>query len=143
MLTQLRKHLFKWADQKLSLTGRIMISNQVILSSIWYLASCTDLSSKALKLARALVRNYVWSGQRESNSRARLKWDTSVLPVVRGGIKILDLQWQISALLVKLLIRGLSVGYEPWKALVRYRVAQTVSPKRGFTCGFKFKTSLL
>lgn len=30
-----------------------------------------------------------------------------------GGIKILDPQWQTSALLVKLLIRGLSVGYEP------------------------------
>jgi exonuclease III len=131
MLTQLRKHLFKWADQKLSLAGRIMIANQVILSSIWYLASCTDLSSKALKLARALVRNYVWSGQRESNSRARVKWDTAVLPVVRGGIKILDPQWQTSALLIKLLIRGLSVGYEPWKALVRYRVAQTKQSRNG------------
>ena len=102
----------------------------MILSSIWYLASCTDLSSKALKLARALVRNYVWSGQRQSNSRARVKWDTTVLPVVRGGIKILDPQWQ-SALLVKLLLRGLSVGYEPWKALVRYRVAQTKQSRNG------------
>jgi len=27
MLAQLRKHLFKWADKKLSLVGRIMIAN--------------------------------------------------------------------------------------------------------------------
>lgn len=125
MLSQLRKHLFKWSNQKLSLVGRIMIANQVVLSSIWYLASCTDLSGKALKLARALVRNYMWSGRNESHTRARVKWDMAVLPIVRGGIKILDPQWQTSALLVKLLIRGLSAGYEPWKALVRYRVAQT------------------
>ena len=107
-----------------------MIANQVVLSSIWYLASCTDLSGKALKLARAMVRNYMWSGQREASTRARVKWDTAVLPIVRGGIKILDPQWQTSALLVKLLIRGLSVGYEPWKVLVRYRVAQTKQSRR-------------
>jgi hypothetical protein len=131
MLSQLWKHLSIWSTQKLSLAGRIMIANQVVLSSIWYLASCTDLSGKALKLTRALVRNYMWSGQREACTRTRVKWDTTVLPIVRGGIKILDPQWQTSALLVKLLIRGLSVGYEPWKALVHYRVSQTKQSRRG------------
>ena len=131
MLSQLRKHLFKWSNQNLSLAGRIMIANQVVLSSIWYLASCTDLSSKALKLARALVRNYIWSGRRDSSPRARVRWDTTVLPIVHIGIKILDPQWQTSALMVKLLIRGLSVGYEPWKVFIRYRVAQTKQSRRG------------
>lgn len=37
MLRQIRKHLHKWACTPLSLAGRIMVSNQVILSSIWYL----------------------------------------------------------------------------------------------------------
>lgn len=67
MLSQLRKHLAKWSNQNLSLAGRIMIANQVVLSSIWYLASCTDLSGKALKQARAIVRNYMWSGKRKAN----------------------------------------------------------------------------
>lgn len=131
MLSQLRKHLAIWSTHKLSLAGRIMIANQVILSSIWYLASCTDLSGKTLKLARAMVRNYMWSGQKEAGTRTRVKWDTTVLPIVRGGIKILDPQWQTPALLVKLLIRGFSVGYEPWKVLVRYRVSQTKQSRRG------------
>ena len=102
-----------------------MVSNQVVLSSIWYLASCTDFSGKTLKIAKATVRNYMWSGKRESCARARVKWATAVLPIVRGGIKILDPQWQASTLLVKLLTRGLSAGYEPWKTLVRHRVEQT------------------
>lgn len=131
MLSQIRKHLGKWSNHPLSLAGRIMVSNQVVLSSIWYLASCTDLTGQALKVAKATVRNYIWSGKRESCARARVKWDTAVLPIVRGGIKILDPQWQASALLIKLLLRGLSVGYEPWKALVRYRVAQTKQSRRG------------
>ena len=131
MLNQIRKHLARWSDKKLSLAGRIMVANQVILASIWYLASCTDISGQAIKIARATVRNYIWSGKRESKTRAKVKWATAVLPIVRGGIKILDPQWQASALLVKLLVRGLTVGYEPWKALVRHRVAQTQQSRRG------------
>ena len=131
MLSQIRKHIAKWSNHTLSLAGRIMIANQVVLSSIWYFASCTDYSGKALKLAKATVRNYMWSGKQESCARAKVRWDTAVLPIVRGGIKILDPQWQASALLIKLLVRGLSVGYEPWKALIRFRVAQTQQSRRG------------
>ena len=129
MLSQIRKHIQRWSVNKLSLAGMIMVSNQVVLSSIWYLASCTDLYGKSLKLAKAAVRNYMWSGKKDS--RARVKWSTTVLPIVRGGVKILDPEWQASALLVKVLIRGMSVGYEPWKALVRYRVSQTKQSRRG------------
>ena len=131
MLNQIRKHLLKWTNHPLSLARRIMISNQVVLSSIWYLTSWYDLTWKAPKIAKATVRNYIWPGKRESFARARVKWDTIVLPIVRGGIKILDPQWQSSALLIKLLVRGLSIGYEPWKTLVRYRVTQTKQSKRG------------
>ena len=131
MLSQIRKHLHRWANNWISLAGRIMVANQVILSSIWYLASCTDFSNQAIKLVRATVRNYIWSGKKEHLARARVKWATVVLPIVRGGVKILDPQWQASALLVKLLVRGLTSGYEPWKTLVRHRVAQTRQSRSG------------
>jgi hypothetical protein len=131
MLSQVRKHLHRWAGNQLSLAGRIMVANQVILSSIWYFASCMTFSNKALNLVRATVRNYMWSGKKEVCARARVKWATAVLPIVRGGIKIIDPNWQASALLVKLLIRGMSVGYEPWKSLVRYRVSQTRQSRKG------------
>ena len=113
MLGQIQKHLPKWANLPLSLAGRIMIANQVVLSSIWYLASCTNYTGKSLKIAKATVRNYVWLRKKGSCARAKVKWDTDVLPIVKGGVKILDPKWQASALLIKLLIRGLSVGYEP------------------------------
>lgn len=115
MLGQIRKHLHRWAGNQLSFANKIMIANQVIRSSIWYLASCTDFSGHALKLARATMRNYIWSGKQDTCTRAHVKWATTILPTVRGGVKILDPKWQASALLVKLLIQGMTVGYEPWK----------------------------
>ena len=130
MLGQIRKHLAKWANHPLSLAGRIMIANQVVLSSIWYFASYTDYSGKAVKIAKATVKNYIWSGKQKSCARAKVRWDTVVLPIVRGGVKVLDPQWQASALLIKLLVRRLSVGYEPWKSLVRFRVAQSQQSRR-------------
>ena len=90
MLSQVRKHLHRWAGNQLSLAGRIMVANQVILSSIWYFASCMTFSNKALNLVRATVRNYMWSGKKEVGARARVKWATAVLPIVRGGVKIMD-----------------------------------------------------
>jgi hypothetical protein len=131
MLSQIRKHLSKWANKPLSLVGRIMIANQVVLASIWYLAPCTDFTRQAIRLAKATVKNYIWSGKKESCARAKVRWDTAVLPIVRGGVKILDPQWQASALLIKLLLRGLSVGYKPWKTLVRFRVMQTQQTRKG------------
>jgi hypothetical protein len=59
MLNQIRKHLLKWSKQPLSLAGRIMISNQVVLSSIWCLAFCTDFIGQTLKIAKATVCNYI------------------------------------------------------------------------------------
>lgn len=90
MLSQIRKHIIRWSNQQLSLVGQIMVANQVVFSSIWYLASCTNILGKALKLARATIRNYIWSDRRDAGTRARVKWDTTILPIVRGGIKILD-----------------------------------------------------
>ena len=89
MLSQIRKHLTRWSANKLSLAGRIMVSNQVVLSSIWFFASCTDFSGKSLKLAKAAVRNYMWSGKLDTRARARVKWNTTVLPIVRGESRYL------------------------------------------------------
>ena len=89
MLSQIRKHLTRWSANKLSLAGRIMVSNQVVLSSIWFFASCTDFSGKSLKLAKAAVRNYMWSGKLDTRARARVKWNTTVLPIVWGESRYL------------------------------------------------------
>jgi len=42
--------------------GRILVNNQVILASIWYIASGADLAKSVLQKARTLIRNFVWGG---------------------------------------------------------------------------------
>ena len=132
ILQQIRGKLAIWTPKPLSMAARILVSNQVILASIWYLASCTNISQGTLKKAKALVRNYIWSGNPDKKCRARVAWDSAILPVTHGGIKVFDPEAQANALLAKMIIRGLAPGNEPWKALLQHRV-RSIQLDRGGT----------
>ena len=70
VLQQVRTKLAAWSPRKLSLAARILVTNQVVLASIWYIASCADLDKSILQKARTMVRNFVWGGNPAHNSRA-------------------------------------------------------------------------
>jgi hypothetical protein len=72
---------------------------------------------------RGIVRNFIWNGK-ASNTRAKVKWETLVLPTAQGGLGIIDPKVQSEALLAKLFIRGLVPGGEPWKELLRHMANQ-------------------
>ena len=69
ILQQIRGKLVVWSPKPLFLAVRILVSNQVILASIWYIASCTNISLGALKKVKTLVRNFIWG--REPDKRVR------------------------------------------------------------------------
>jgi hypothetical protein len=69
------------------------------------------------------VRNFIWGGK-VSNATSKVKWDTLALPTTKRSFGIIDPKTQSEALLAKLLIRGLALGGEPWKELLRHRADQ-------------------
>jgi hypothetical protein len=79
-----------WSNKKLSQLARVLVSNQVILTSIWFFYSCSEVTKGVLLQMRTLVRNFVWSGDPDKQARARVAWDTAVIPIIKGGIKIFD-----------------------------------------------------
>ena len=66
-----------------------------------------------MKRVRSLVRNFNWSGQRDKRTWAKVRWNTIIQPVSRGGVKFLDPINMTKALLAKLVSRGLSLDLEP------------------------------
>jgi hypothetical protein len=77
-----------------------------------------------------VVRNFIWSGK-AINARAKVKWETLVLPTSQGGLGIIDPKTQSEALLAKLLIRGLEPGGKPWKEFLRHKANQVRLPVHG------------
>lgn len=59
VLLQVRTKLNAWGGKRLSLAARVLVANQVVLASIWYLASCRCISQSALLKVRTQIRNFI------------------------------------------------------------------------------------
>jgi hypothetical protein len=130
MMVALKSKLINWSHSCLSLAGRILVANQVLLASMWYLAACWNPNLRMCAQVKGVVRNFIWSGK-EAPTRAKVKWDTLMLPTAQGELGIIDPKTQSKALLAKLLVRGLAPGREPWKELVRHKADQIRLPVHG------------
>jgi hypothetical protein len=82
---------------------------------MWYLAASWNPNPRMCSQVRGVVRNFIWGGK-ATTTRAKVKWDTLVLPTTKGGIGIIDPKTQSKALLAKLLIKGLALGGNPGKS---------------------------
>lgn len=63
---------------------------------------------------KRLLTNFLWSGgDGYVDTRARVSWDTITHPIAWEGLGILDLEHKNRSLLVKLLVRGLTLREQP------------------------------
>ncbi|MCO5579514.1 hypothetical protein L7F22_033369 [Adiantum nelumboides] len=99
ILLDIRRKLIHWSSAPLSLTGRVVVVNQVLLATMWYITSC-----------------WIFSAQ------AKVPWEVITLSQSQGGLGIIDRAQQSRALLRKLIVKGLFLGAEPWKELLLQRI---------------------
>jgi hypothetical protein len=99
---------------------------------MWYMAAAWNPNLAMCTQIRGIVRNFIWSGK-TSNARAKVKWETLVLPTAQGGLGIIDPKVQSEALLAKLFIRGMAPGGKLWKELLRHRANQVRLPVHGLS----------
>ncbi len=130
MMFAFKGKLINWSQNNLSLAGKKLVANQVLLASMWYLAACWNPNPRMCYQVQGFVKNFIWGGK-DAPARAKVKWDTLALPTAQGGLGIIDPKTQSEALLAKLLVRGLAPDGEPWKELVRHKADQIRLPIHG------------
>ncbi len=59
----LKGKMITWGNCNLSLAGRILVSNQVLLSSMWYLAACWNPNPRMCNQIKGAVRNFIWGAR--------------------------------------------------------------------------------
>jgi hypothetical protein len=59
MMLSLKGKLISWSNNKLSLAGRILVANQVLLASMWYIAASWNPSPRMCAQVRGVVRNFI------------------------------------------------------------------------------------
>ena len=117
LLLRLRNKLIYWNKEKLSLAGRVVVANSVLLSSIWYIASTWLFSRSIMLKVQRLVRNFIWGNDTVHNTIAKVAWSVLIQPKHKGGLGLIDPFMQSKALLVKHVVRCLLPGQELWKKL--------------------------
>ncbi len=59
MVTALKGKLINWSTCRLSLAGRILVANQVLLASMWYMAAAWNPNPAMCNQIRGIVRNFI------------------------------------------------------------------------------------
>jgi len=83
------------------------------------------MSGQALAKAKGPIKNYLWARESDKKAKFQVRWDTIIQQMSKGDIKVLDPQLQANALLAKILIRGLSPSWVPWKTFIRHKISNT------------------
>jgi hypothetical protein len=59
MMVALKGKLINWGHNNLSLAGRTLVANQVLLASMWYLAACWNPNPRMCSQVRGVIRNFI------------------------------------------------------------------------------------
>ena len=85
---------------KFSLAEKIVICNQVLLSTLWFFITVWGVSNKVLRKIRGDIRNYMWS-RKEQLTRTRISWQECCLKKKYGGLGLVDPEEAKTSLLAK------------------------------------------
>ena len=87
---------------KLSLAGKVVICNQVLLSTLWFFITILGGggSNKILRKMRGAIRKSLWSGK-EQLTYTRVSWKECCMKKKVGGLGLADLEAGKTSLLCK------------------------------------------
>ena len=117
LLLRLRNKLLYWDTTNLSLPGRVVVANSVLLASMWYVALAWLFSRSIILKLQRLVRNFIWGASLGSRVVAKVAWSVLIRPKREGGPGLIDPMLHSKALLAKHVVRGFMPRDELWKKL--------------------------
>jgi hypothetical protein len=133
LYNKIAKKLDYWSKMKLSLAGRAVICNQVLLSTLWFFITVWGGSNKILGKVKGAIRNYLWSGK-EQLTRTRVSWRECCLKKKEGGLGLVDPEAAKTSLLCKWVVKAMEPGESNLQLMLRYRLAR-FNPQRGRSWG--------
>ncbi|GBG85846.1 hypothetical protein CBR_g40656 [Chara braunii] len=91
-----------WNDKYISLIGRALAINNVVLAALWYKSAIWALSKEAVRSLKRQLMAMLWRGNSElPRVINRVAWMAVIQPKDRGGLGILDPGVQVTALMVQ------------------------------------------
>ena len=90
--SKIQKDISKWNNLKLSLIGRKLIINQIMLSKIWYLAYVETPPKPIIQDIKRDIYNFLWNFK-----KICVNMVTTTMPIGIGGLVVIDIETQCKA----------------------------------------------
>ena len=90
------KRIHIWSRVRLSLRGRKIIINQILLSKLWYIGQIYTIPKYIKKEIEERIYDFLWEGKKIRPSR-----HLAQLPIWKGGLSVLDIDTQLNSLKIK------------------------------------------
>ena len=127
---KISRKLCYWTSIHLSLAGRAVIVNAVLLSTLWYFIGIWGGSLHCMRRIRASLQNFLWSGSAHP-SRSRVRWVDVCAPKSIGGFNLVDPEEALHALAAKWVLKALTPGNAPLHLILRYRLLHLKPQEKG------------
>lgn len=108
VLLRLRPHSFM---------ARVLVVNQVLMGSLWYLLTVWCGSVRELHDIRMVLINFLWAGQ-EISARHSIKFQTLAISKMEGGVGLISFEPQVAALSARLIRFVMADGKHPLQLLL-------------------------
>jgi Endonuclease/Exonuclease/phosphatase family./Reverse transcriptase (RNA-dependent DNA polymerase). len=120
-----------WNRRNLSIQGRSLVAKTLLLSRFWYAATNQIVPKDVLDEIRKLTYDYIWQGK-----TAPICHEIASLSKERGGLKIMNVDLQIQALLSKWFQQLLSNSPQKWKSIVTWYLGEGENAMNIFKTNF-------
>ena len=111
------KKIHMWNRATLSLRGKKLITNQILLSKLWYIGQIYAVTKYIKKQIEKMIYDFLWGGEKICPPRHLVQ-----LPIWKGRLGILDIDIQLNALKIKWIQRLLNSDNAVWKKLILYQL---------------------
>ncbi|KAK1300334.1 hypothetical protein QJS10_CPB13g01578 [Acorus calamus] len=120
LISRFEKRLAGWKSNFLSLRGKIILIQSVLLNLSIYFLSLFSVLKGILRTMEGIRRRFLWNGAKGDSRRVYLvKWDKVCMGRMEGGTGILNMADMNKALLLKWLWRWLDNPFVMWGDLAQ------------------------
>lgn len=126
---RLAKKLTHWSNLKINPTGRAVVANSILLSSLFFFMSVWGGTKQGVKRIKSTISNYLAFGK-AGRARARVGWIQCCQMKKEGGINLINPEDTVAALMTKWLVKALEPGTSNLHLLLRHKLSQ-YQPYRG------------
>jgi hypothetical protein len=121
LVERVHKSLRYWCTTKVNSTGRGVVVNKILLSSIFFFISIWDGTQKGIARVKANVASYMWSGTM-NRARTKVAWLQCCQPKDQGGLDLVNPADALVALMAKWITKACEPGTSNLHAMIRFRL---------------------